>query len=87
MEFAVTVLIFACDVDRSLLSGQERDQPRSPERDQPRSPERDQPREEAGPLTVMFAFQPQNERERALWNMIQQLRSEVCPVETADWQS
>ena len=84
--FAVTVLIFACMLT-GVAHGQERDQPRSPERDQPRSPERDQPRSperdqprERQETDRDVRFQPQNERERALWNMIQQLRSEVAQL-------
>jgi hypothetical protein len=41
--------------------------------------ERDQPRE-AQTTDRDIRFQPQNDRERALWNMIQQLRSEVTQL-------
>ena len=68
--FAVTVLIFAC-VLTGVAHGQERDQPRSQERDQPR---------ERQETDRDVHFQPQNERERVLWNMIQQLRSEVAQL-------
>ena len=81
-----TVLILGCVItgfasgqERDQPQSQERDQPRSQERDQPRSQERDQPRE--GQTTDRdVRFQPQNDRERALWNMIQQLRSEVSQL-------
>ena len=76
--FSLTVLILTC-VITGVANGQERDQPRSQERDQPRSQERDQPRE--GQTTDRdIRFQPQNDRERALMNMIQQLRSEVADL-------
>ncbi len=65
--------------ERDQPRGQERDQPRGQERDQPRGQERDQPRE--GQTTDRdVRFQPQNDRERVLWNMIQQLRSEVAQL-------
>ena len=62
-----TVLILACVVT-GCASGQESEQPRSQESDQPR---------ETQTADRDVRFQPQNDRERALWNMIQQLRSEV----------
>ena len=65
-----TVLILGC-VITGFASGQERDQPRSQERDQPR---------EGQTTDRDIRFQPQNDRERALWNMIQQLRSEVSQL-------
>ena len=84
--FSLTVLMLACVItgvangqERDQQRSQERDQQRSQERDQQRSQERDQPRE--GQTTDRdVRFQPQNDRERALWNMIQQLRSEVTQL-------
>ena len=68
--FSFTVMILAC-VITGFASGQERDQPRSQERDQPR---------EGQTTDRDVRFQPQNDRERVLWNMIQQLRSEVAQL-------
>ena len=65
-----TVLILACVVT-GFASGQESEQPRSQESDQPR---------ETQTADRDVRFQPQNDRERALWNMIQQLRSEVSQL-------
>ena len=68
--FSFSVLFLACLVT-GFADGQERDQPRGQERDQPREGER---------MDREIRFQPQNERERALWMMIQQLRSEVSQL-------
>lgn len=68
--FSLTVLILACLIT-GVADGQERDQPRVQQRDQPREGEK---------TDRDIRFQPQNDRERALWNMIQQLRSEVAQL-------
>ena len=60
--FSFSVLFLACLV-AGFADGQELDQPRGQERDQPREGQR---------MDREIRFQPQNERERALWMMIQQ---------------
>ena len=64
------VMILACLVP-GFASGQERDQAGNQEQKRPR---------EGQTADRDIRFQPQNDRERALWNMIQQLRSEVAQL-------
>lgn len=64
------VMILACLVP-GFASGQEREQAGTQEQKRPR---------EGQTADRDIRFQPQNDRERALWNMIQQLRSEVAQL-------
>ena len=63
-------MILACLVP-GFASGQERDEAGNQEQKRPR---------EGQTADRDIRFQPQNDRERALWNMIQQLRSEVAQL-------
>ena len=64
------VIMLACLVP-AFASGQEREQAGAQEQMRPR---------EGQTADRDIRFQPQNDRERALWNMIQQLRSEVAQL-------
>ena len=64
------VMILACLVPGFAI-GQEREQAGTQEQKRPR---------EGQTADRDIRFQPQNDRERALWNMIQQLRSEVAQL-------
>ena len=63
-------MMLACLVP-AFASGQEREQAGTQEEKRPREGQ-------TGDRDIRF--QPQNDRERALWNMIQQLRSEVAQL-------